>query len=37
MRTSDFVEKRKSKRLSLSLPMMLRRVTEDGKTEDNSK
>ena len=34
MRTSDFVEKRRTKRLDLSLPMKLRRVTEDGKTEE---
>jgi len=33
MRTSDFVEKRKFKRLDLSLPMKLRRVTEQGKEE----
>ena len=33
MRTSDFIEKRRSKRLDLSLPMKLRRVTESGKEE----
>jgi hypothetical protein len=31
MRTGDFVEKRRTKRLDLSLPMKLRRVTEEGK------
>ena len=33
MRTSDFVEKRRSKRLGLSLPMKLRRLTGEGKEE----
>jgi len=31
MRMADFVEKRRSKRLGLSLPMKLRRVTEEGR------
>ena len=30
---SDFVEKRRYKRLNLSLPMMLRRLTGEGKEE----
>ncbi|MDP2920967.1 MAG: PilZ domain-containing protein [Candidatus Omnitrophota bacterium] len=33
MRASDFVEKRRTKRLDLSLPMMLRRITGEGKEE----
>jgi len=33
MRVSDFIEKRKFKRLDLSLPMRLSRVTEQGKEE----
>ena len=33
MRMGDFIEKRRSKRLGLSLPMKLRRVTEEGKGE----
>lgn len=33
MRTSDFIEKRRFKRLGLSLPMKLRRLTEEGKEE----
>ena len=33
MRGADFVEKRRFKRLGLSLPMMLRRVTGSGKEE----
>lgn len=33
MRTSDFIEKRRYKRLDLSLPMKLRRITEEGKKE----
>jgi len=33
MRMSDFIEKRSFKRLGLSLPMKLRRVTEGGKEE----
>ena len=31
MRMGDFIEKRRSKRLSLSLPMKIRRVLEGGK------
>ena len=31
MKMGDFIEKRRSKRLGLSLPMMLRRVTEEGR------
>jgi hypothetical protein len=31
MRMGDFIEKRRSKRLSLSLPMKIRRLTEGGK------
>ena len=33
MRGADFVEKRRFKRLGLSLPMELRRVTKEGKGE----
>jgi hypothetical protein len=33
MKASEFIEKRKTKRLGLSLPMKLRRVTGDGKEE----
>ena len=33
MRASDFVEKRRSKRLGLSFPMQLRRLTDTGKGE----
>ncbi len=33
MRVSDFVEKRRFKRLGLSLPMKLRRVANDGKAK----
>ena len=33
MRVSDFVEKRRFKRLDLSLPMKLRRISSDGKEE----
>ena len=33
MRGSDFVEKRRTKRLAMSLPMKLRRVTGEGKWE----
>lgn len=33
MRMGDFVEKRRSKRLGLSLPMKLRLVTEKGRGE----
>jgi len=33
MRMGDFVEKRRSKRLDLSLPMKLRRVTTEGREE----
>ena len=33
MRTSDFVEKRRFKRLDLSLPMKIRCISGDGKEE----
>lgn len=33
MKMGDFIEKRRSKRLGLSLPMKLRRVTEEGKED----
>ena len=33
MRGSDFVEKRRFKRLGLSLPMKLRRIADGGKAE----
>ncbi|MDO8603113.1 MAG: PilZ domain-containing protein [Candidatus Omnitrophota bacterium] len=33
MKMSDFVEKRRSRRLNLSLPMVLRRLTGEGKEE----
>ncbi len=33
MRVSDYIEKRRFKRLDLSLPMRLRRVTGDGKED----
>lgn len=33
MRMADFIEKRRSKRIGLSLPMKLRRVTKEGKGE----
>lgn len=33
MKVNDFIEKRSFKRLSLSLPMKLRRITEAGKEE----
>lgn len=33
MKANDFVEKRSFKRLGLSLPMKLRRITEEGKEE----
>jgi len=33
MRGNDFIEKRRSKRLGLSLPMKLRRIANEGKDE----
>ncbi len=33
MRAGDFMEKRRSKRLALALPMKLRQVTKEGKGE----
>ena len=33
MRTGDFVEKRRFKRLDLSLPMTIKRISGDGKKE----